>query len=78
MSSRSVDGKSQLPCTPPETLVSTQHICDWRASWGDLTVSGSMGSCRGRDMGYKKVYVASVRQLGSVPIWEMQRILRCV
>jgi len=30
-----------------------------------------------RDMGYKKVYCASVKQLASVPIWEKQRILRC-
>jgi hypothetical protein len=28
------------------------------------------------DLGYKKVYCASIKQLGDVPIWEQQRILR--
>lgn len=28
------------------------------------------------DLGYKKVYCASARQLGDVPIWEQQRTLR--
>lgn len=60
-------------------LKETETLKEYIKLVGDINPSDAMHPELGqlvRDMGYKRVYCASVRQLAAVPIWEMQRILR--